>query len=95
LLADRRAQWVGFQNVTARWDATEQLYVQAQLDMHDSYLKSTHIPLLGPATVLTCGGGYRTQSGWRLGLAVSEDVKTGASPDVVFQFTVRPPLDPD
>jgi hypothetical protein len=92
LLNDRRAGWVGFQSVTARWDSTAQLYLQAQLDMHDSYLESTRIPLLGPATVLTLGSGYRTLSGWRLGFALSEDIDENSSPDVVFQFTVRPPV---
>lgn len=92
LLADRRAGSAEFENVTVRWDATDRWSLQAQLDMHDSYLRSTHIPLLGSATVLTFGGGYRTRSRWRLGFAVSEDVVANASPDVVFQFTVQPPL---
>ena len=94
LLADRSARWVGFQNLTAHWNASNKLYLQAQLDMHDSYVRASHVPLLGAATVLTCGGGYRTQSGWRLGFAVSEDVEINASPDVVFQFTIHPPLGP-
>ena len=67
-------------------------YLQAQLDVHDSYVESTHIPLLGPATILTMGGGYRTPSGWRLGFSVSEDVAVNTSPDVVFQLTLRPPF---
>ena len=50
------------------------------------------MPLLGSASILTLGGGYRTLSGWRVGFSVSEDVKVSASPDVVFQFTVRPPF---
>jgi hypothetical protein len=94
LLADRSARWVGFQNLTAHWNASDQLYLQAQLDMHDSYVTASHVPLLGAATVLTCGGGYRTQSGWRFGFAVSEDVEVNTSPDVVFQFTIHPPLGP-
>mgnify|MGYP002813404599 CR=1 FL=1 len=92
LLNDRRAPWVGFANMTARWDATPQLYLQAQFDFHDSYLKSTRIPLLGSATILTVGGGYRTLSGWRMGISVSEDFKYNTSPDVVFQLPLRPPF---
>jgi len=94
LLADERAGSVGFQNVAGRWDANDRLYLQAQLDMHDSYLSSTRMPLLGAATVLTFGGGYRSRSGWRYGFAISEDLKVNASPDVVFQFTVQPPMGP-
>jgi len=92
LLNDRRAPWVGFENITARWESTPRLYLQAQFDFHDSYLTSTRIPMLGAATILTIGGGYRTLSGWRIGISVSEDVKYNTSPDVVFQFTVRPPF---
>jgi hypothetical protein len=94
LLADNRAGSTAFQNVTGRWDANERLYLQAQLDLHDSYFASTQMPLLGAATVLTFGGGYRSRSGWRYGFAISEDLKVNASPDVVFQFTVRPPFGP-
>jgi hypothetical protein len=95
LLADEHARRVGFQSIAARWDTTERLYLQAQLDMHDSYLNVTQVPILGPASVLTLGSGYRTRNGWHLGFAVSEDVKVNASPDVVFQFTVRPPMGPE
>jgi len=93
LLDGRRADWVGFQSLVARWDSTDRLYLQAQLDVHDSYVKSTHIPLLGPATILTVGGGYRLLSGWRVGVSVSEDVAVNTSPDVAFQFTIRAPVD--
>jgi len=92
LFDDRRADWVGFQSLAARWDSSDRLYLQAQLDVHDSYLKSTRIPILGPATILTIGGGYRTVSGWRMGLSISEDLKVNTSPDVALQFTVRPPF---
>lgn len=92
LLPDDSARWVGFQNLTARWEASGQLYLQAQLDLHDSYVRSTHVPLLSSAAVLTCGGGYRTRSGWRFGFAVSEDIVVNTSPDVVFQFTIHPPF---
>lgn len=93
LLDAQRANWVGFQSVVARWDSSANLYLQAQLDVHDSYVTSTRIPLLGPATILTFGGGYRMLSGWRVGLSVSEDVAVNTSPDVVFQFTIRAPAD--
>ncbi len=93
LLDGRRADWVGFQSVVARWDSSDRVYLQAQLDVHNSYVTSTRIPLLGAATILTVGGGYRMLSGWRVGLSVSEDVVVNTSPDVVFQFTIRAPAD--
>jgi hypothetical protein len=92
LLEGPRADWVGFASLYGRWDSSDRLYFQAQLDAHNSYLSSTRIPILGSATILTVGGGYRTLSGWRWGLSVTEDVKTNTSPDVVFQLTVRPPF---
>jgi len=92
LLNDRRAAWAGFQSLVVCWNASNQVYLQAQLDSHDPYVESSSIPMLGSASILTLGGGYRTLSGWRMGFSVSEDIKVTASPDVVFQFTVRPPF---
>jgi hypothetical protein len=92
LLNDQRAAWVGFQSVVVSWNASRQVYLQAQLDSHDAYIESSSVPLLGSASILTLGGGYRTLSGWRMGFSVSEDIKISASPDVVFQFTIRPPF---
>ncbi|MGH8262620.1 MAG: DUF3187 family protein [Steroidobacteraceae bacterium] len=92
LLNDRRAAWVGFQSLVVCWNASNQVYVQAQLDSHDAYIESSNMPMLGSASILTLGGGYRTLSGWRMGFSVSEDIKVTASPDVAFQFTIHPPF---
>ena len=95
LLADSRAASVGFENLTVRWDANGRLYLQAQLDAHGSYFRETRIPLLGPASVLTFGGGYRSRSGWLYAFSISEDIKVNASPDVVFNIAIRPPTAAD
>jgi hypothetical protein len=92
LLNSRRSSSVSFQSFVTQWISSERTYIQAQLDVHDSYVESTRIPLLGPATILTVGGGYRTLTGWRVGFCVSEDVAVNTSPDVVFQFTIHPPV---
>lgn len=92
LLNDRRAAWVGFQSLVVCWNASSQAYLQAQFDSHDAYIQSSTMPMLGSASILTLGGGYRTMSGWRMGFSVSEDIKVTASPDVVFQFTIHPPF---
>jgi hypothetical protein len=60
-----------------------------QLDAHDSCVEDSRLDFLGPATLLTVGGHYQTPGGWRLELAVTEDVRVGASPDVAFYFGIR------
>lgn len=60
-----------------------------QLDAHDSCVENSRLDFLGAATLLTVGGHYQTAGGWRLELAVTEDVRVGASPDVAFYFGIR------
>ena len=60
-----------------------------QLDAHDSCVENSRLDFLGPATLLTVGGHYQTVGAWRFELAVTEDVRVGASPDVAFYFGIR------
>jgi hypothetical protein len=39
--------------------------------------------------VLSFGGSYRTATGWRIDLGMSEDVEVKASPDATFNVAVR------
>jgi hypothetical protein len=39
--------------------------------------------------VLSLGGRYRTASGWRIDLGMSEDIEVKASPDAAFNLAVR------
>ncbi|HET7204291.1 MAG TPA: DUF3187 family protein [Steroidobacteraceae bacterium] len=71
------------------WNAWRGLDLAVQVEVNSAVLDSGLDDLDGAATVLTFGGSYRTAGGWRFDLAVSEDVQTDASPDVVFNLGVR------
>jgi hypothetical protein len=83
----RDVVWSGFAGVG--WRAWRGLELKAQLDAHTAVFDDTELDFLGDALVLTVGGDYRFASGWRLDIAVSEDVAVESASDVVFLFGLR------
>lgn len=79
--------WSGFAGVA--WHAWRGLQLKAQVDAHSAVFDETDLDFLGDALVLTFGGDYRFASGWRLDLAVSEDIAVESASDVVFVFGLR------
>jgi hypothetical protein len=71
------------------WNAWRGLDLKAQLDAHSAVFDDAALDFLGEALVLTVGGDYRFASGWRLDIAVSEDIAVESSSDVVFVFGLR------
>jgi hypothetical protein len=88
-LADQQISvaWSGFAGVA--WHAWRGLQLKAQLDAHSAVFDETDLDFLGDALVLTVGGDIRFASGWRLDLAVSEDIAVESASDVVFVFGLR------
>jgi uncharacterized protein DUF3187 len=83
----RDVVWSGFAGVG--WRAWRGLELKAQLDAHTAAFEDTDLDFLGDALVLTVGGDYRFASGWRLDVAVSEDIAVESASDVVFVFGLR------
>lgn len=83
----RDVAWSGVAGVG--WRAWRGLQLKAQLDAHTSVFEEAGLDFLGDAIVLTVGGDYRFESGWRLDLAVSEDIAVESASDVVFVFGLR------
>lgn len=69
------------------WNAWRALDLTAQFEAN-SRLYDLRSELDGDAIVLTLGGTWRTEGGWRYDVGVSEDLQAGASPDIVFIFAV-------
>jgi hypothetical protein len=82
--------WSGFAGVA--WHAWRGLQLKAQVDAHSAVFDEAELDFLGDALVLTFGGDYRFASGWRLDLAVSEDIAVESASDVVFVFGLRKTL---
>jgi hypothetical protein len=83
----RDVVWSGFAGVG--WRAWRGLQLKAQLDAHSAVFESSDLDFLGEAVVLTVGGDYRFESGWRFDVAVSEDIAVDSASDVVFVFSLR------
>lgn len=71
------------------WNAWRSLDVTAQVEANSKIFDGTDTEFDGDAIVLTVGGSWRTAGGWRYDFGVSEDLQTGASPDVAFNLAVR------
>jgi len=83
----RDVVWSGFAGVG--WRAWRGLQLKAQIDAHSSVFEDSDLDFLGDAVVLSFGGDYRFESGWRFDVAVSEDIAVESSSDVVFVFGLR------
>jgi hypothetical protein len=79
--------WSGFAGVA--WNAWRGLQLKAQVDAHSAVFDEADLDFLGDALVLTVGGDYRFASGWRLDLAVSEDIAVESASDVVFVIGLK------
>jgi hypothetical protein len=79
--------WSGLAGIG--WRAWRGLELKAQLDAHTAAFDEANVDFLGDALVLTVGGDYRFASGWKLDLAVSEDIAVESASDVVFVFGLR------
>jgi hypothetical protein len=66
------------------WNAWRRLDLTVQIEANSRIYDGLHSDFDGDAVVLTFGGAWRTAGGWRFDVGVSEDVQTGASPDVNF-----------
>ena len=70
------------------WNAWRALDLTAQVEANSQLYDGLDSELDGDAIVLTFGGTWRTEGGWRYDVGVSEDLQAGASPDIVFIFAV-------
>lgn len=82
----RSVVWSGMGGVGVR--AWRGLSLKAQIDAHTAAYDSD-LDFFGDAVVLTVGGDYLFESGWRLDLGVSEDLAVEHSPDVVFVAGIK------
>lgn len=82
----RSVVWSGMVGTSVRtWRG---LSLKAQIDAHTAAYDSD-LDFFSEAVVLTVGGDYLFESGWRLDLGVSEDLAVEHSPDVVFILGVK------
>lgn len=71
------------------WLATDSINAKVQLQGHTSYFDESQLKILGNTYLLTFGGTIKINRCQQLDIAVSEDIKVEASPDVSFLITWR------
>jgi hypothetical protein len=71
------------------WNAWRGLDLTVQFAANSKVYDVNTTGLSGDAVVLSYGGTYRTASGWRFDLGMSEDIEVDASPDATFLVAVR------
>ncbi len=80
---------IPFGSIALGWEGGPAYGLAVQVDAHGSCVDDSDVEFLGSAALLTVGGHYSTRAGWRFELAVTEDLRAGASPDVAFYFAIR------
>lgn len=83
----KKHAWSALGGVT--WHAWRSLDVTTQVEANSAVFDTGFDDLDGDAIVLTFGGSYVTQGGWRFDLGFVEDVQPDASPDITFNFRLR------
>jgi hypothetical protein len=89
ILSDLQKSYAWSALAGVSWNAWRTLDLTVQFAANSSVFDAGSTNLAGDAVVLSFGGSYRTASGWRYDLGMSEDVQVDASPDANFIFAVR------
>lgn len=79
--------WAGLAGVS--WNAWRRLDLTAQVYANSRVFDGSIKGLAGDAVVLTYGGTWRTEGGWRVDFGMNEDIEVDASPDATFYFAVQ------
>jgi hypothetical protein len=80
---------VPFATLALSWQARPAYGFTLQIDAHGSCVEDSDMEFLGTAALLTLGGHMFFGSGWRFELAMTEDLRPGASPDIAFYLGLR------
>jgi Protein of unknown function (DUF3187) len=75
---------VAFGHAGLQWSIIPLVDLRLQLAAHSAYYQDTDLKMLGKSYILVFGGTVKLGRCSALDIGVSEDIKTGAAPDVSF-----------
>lgn len=78
-----------FGHIMLGWLLTDAINLKLQLQGHTSYYEQSQLKILGNTYFLTFGGSIKINRCQQLDIAMSEDLKVEASPDVSLLITWR------
>jgi len=76
-------------HVMLGWILTESISLKVQLQGHSRYYDDSQLRILGSTHLLTFGGTIKINNCHYFDIAMSEDIKLGASPDASLLFSWR------
>ncbi len=89
VLPDQRRDFVGFGTIGAGWNPLSWIAFKVQMDAHTPFYRDSDLKALSAnAAQLLIGGTLGLSERTTLDIAVSEDIATTTSPDVVFHFNL-------
>jgi hypothetical protein len=89
VLPDQRRDYAGFGTIGVGWNPLSWIALKVQMDAHTPFYRDSDLKALGAnAAQLLIGGTLGLSERTTLDIAVSEDIATTTSPDVVFHFTL-------
>lgn len=80
---------IGFGHFGIQWTPQPMFKLKLQLNGHSRFYRDSELRFLGSSNSVIFGGSIRVGACSMLDLAVSEDIKVGASPDVSFDISWR------
>jgi len=89
VLPDQQRDHVGFGTIGVGWNPLSWIAFKVQMDAHTPFYRDSDLkPLAANAAQLLIGGTLGLSERTTLDIAVSEDIATTTSPDVVFHFNL-------
>lgn len=89
VLGELQEKTVLFGSAGLQWQLHPRLAAKFQFEGHTAFYENTGMRFLGDVLQLTFGGSWQTGQDTFLDIAVAEDIKRDASPDVNFNITLR------
>jgi len=90
VLPEQQRHYVGFGSVGGGWSPLSWIALKIQLDAHTPFYRDSQLrELSANSAQLILGGVLALSDGTSLDIAVSEDIATRTSPDVVFHVALR------
>jgi hypothetical protein len=90
VLSAQQRHYVGFGSMGGGWSPFSWMALKIQLDAHTPFYKDSQLRELSTSSAqVIIGGVLALSERTSLDIAVSEDIITKASPDVVFHFALR------
>jgi hypothetical protein len=89
VLREQQRHYVGFSSVGGGWSPLSRVALKIQLDAHTPFYRDSQLRELSTSSAqLILGGALAFSERTSLDIAVSEDIATKTSPDLVFHFSL-------